>query len=112
MKMKNRMRFILFAFLFGICSGIITFASAGQPALLADLACTEVKAEAIDSENEFVNQMLKAAKENQERLSLDVATGEDSWTVAVYMCGSDLERNLGSGTRDLYEMLGANIPKM
>ncbi len=50
--MKIRMRFLLFVFLFGICSGIITFASAGRPALLADVGCIEVKAETIDSENE------------------------------------------------------------
>lgn len=56
-----------------------------------------------------VDKMLVQAKSNQPELSANVSTGTDSWTVAVYMCGSDLERDQGAGTRDLCEMLHASL---
>ena len=33
---------------------------------------------------------------------------KDTWTVFVYLCGSDLETNGGAATRDLAEMVGAS----
>lgn len=35
----------------------------------------------------------------------------DSFTLLLYMCGSDLESSYGMATMDIYEMLNANIPK-
>lgn len=36
---------------------------------------------------------------------------KSDWTIAVYMCGTDLESSHGAATADLIEMLEADIPK-
>ena len=33
----------------------------------------------------------------------------DTWSVFVYMCGSDLESNYGAATADIKEMIDAKI---
>ena len=35
---------------------------------------------------------------------------KESWTIMVYMCGSDLESRSGLASMDLIEMMNANIP--
>lgn len=54
--------------------------------------------------------MVTEAKAAAEKAGASVATGSDSWTVALYLCGSDLEMKDGFGTDDLMEMLDADIP--
>ncbi len=40
-----------------------------------------------------------------------IGNGQDTWTIMVYMCGTDLESRSGMASSDLGEMAAANIPE-
>lgn len=46
---------------------------------------------------------------SRERYTKLVGNGDDTVTVMVYLCGTDLESEYGMGTSDLSEMLSANL---
>lgn len=39
------------------------------------------------------------------------AQEEAAWAICIYMCGTDLESNYGAATKDLLEMLAADLPE-
>ena len=46
----------------------------------------------------------------REKYTKILGDGKDSWTIMVYMCGTDLESRSGMASSDLGEMASANIP--
>ena len=48
------------------------------------------------------------AEENQPKIKEVV---ESDWTIGLYLCGSNLESEGGSATRDLIEILEADVPE-
>ena len=78
----------------------------------ADLTDSVVSAKTQTSSSTVsVDDILQEANQIKKEQHLPIATSQDddenSWTLAIYMCGSDLERDKAAGTRDLCEMLGA-----
>ena len=56
------------------------------------------------SDNTYVEQ-----PQPVEEQTAQVNSGNGTYTVMIYMCGSDLEQNYGSASSDIKEMLNANI---
>ncbi|HBZ03677.1 MAG TPA: peptidase C11 [Lachnospiraceae bacterium] len=50
------------------------------------------------------------APEAREKRTKILGNGQDTWTIMVYMCGTDLESRSGMASNDLGEMASANIP--
>lgn len=78
----------------------------------ADLTDSVVSAKTQTSSSTVsVDDILQEANQIKKEQHLPIATSQDddenSWTLAIYMCGSDLERDKAAGTRDLCEMLCA-----
>ena len=47
---------------------------------------------------------------NRKRRDTETPMGEEgTWTVLVYLCGSDLETNSGAGSSDIYEMIDSSV---
>ncbi len=63
---------------------------------------------AANSKISAYNEVAAAAEKQQIDLSTDRM--QNAWTVAIYMCATDLESKYGCGTMDLCEMLDATIP--
>ena len=109
--MKKRIVVMLLSFFFSIGG----FTVAGQfdlSGMSADLTDSVVSAKTQTSSSTVsVADILQEANRIKKEQSLPIATSQDddenSWTLAIYMCGSDLERDKAAGTRDLCEMLGA-----
>ena len=49
------------------------------------------------------------AKSAREKYTSILGDGKDVYTIMVYMCGTDLESRCGMATKDMQEMLNANI---
>ena len=109
--MKKRIVVMLLSFFFSIGG----FTAAGQfdlSGMSADLTDSVVSAKTQTSSSTVsVDDILQEANRIKNEQHLPIATSQDddenSWTLAIYMCGSDLERDKAAGTRDLCEMLGA-----
>ena len=109
--MKKRIVVMLLSFFFSIGG----FTAAGQfdlSGMSADLTDLVVSAKTQTSSSTVsVDDILQEANRIKNEQHLPIATSQDddenSWTLAIYMCGSDLERDKAAGTRDLCEMLGA-----
>ena len=109
--MKKRIVVMLLSFFFSIGG----FTVAGQfdlSGMSADLTDSVVSAKTQTSSSTVsVDDILQEANRIKKEQHLPIATSQDddenSWTLAIYMCGSDLERDKAAGTRDLCEMLGA-----
>ena len=109
--MKKRIVVMLLSVFFSIGG----FTAAGQfdlSGMSADLTDSVVSAKTQTSSSTVsVDDILQEANRVKYDQRLPIATSQDddenSWTLAIYMCGSDLERDKAAGTRDLCEMLGA-----
>ena len=109
--MKKRIVVMLLSVFFSIGG----FTAAGQfdlSGMSADLTDSVVSAKTQTSSSTVsVDDILQEANRIKNEQHLPIATSQDddenSWTLAIYMCGSDLERDKAAGTRDLCEMLGA-----
>ncbi len=63
----------------------------------------------LDSENEAENIDYNVSNKARDKYTTIRGGGDDSFTIMVYMCGTDLESNYGMATADLNEMLHSDL---
>lgn len=71
-----------------------------QPAYTQDYTSQDTPANAIDN---------TVAEGSRDKYTKIIGDGQDTVTLMVYMCGTDLESKYGMATNDLNEMLGATL---
>jgi hypothetical protein len=103
-----------------LCAGPATAAAAAPPATAqpqqASAQADAYKSAGLGFLNAFVaDEAIDVQVEPYARdarlFAEDEDTVPDDWTIAVYMCGTDLESGGGAATLDLHEMLLADIPE-
>ena len=62
----------------------------------------------LDNTGKLNKEVSSQAREKRTKI---LGNGQDTWTIMVYMCGTDLESRSGMASSDLGEMASANIPE-
>jgi len=128
MNNKNNgcLRLIIIAIIFMILSTVISRCMASMSSMLEDAASYTTGnstsymgyglEELLDSMH---SNMYSTTSSNSAANAVDYTTyqsqwaqpgGDDSWTILIYLCGSDLESEAGMATQNLQEMVAADYP--
>ena len=62
----------------------------------------------LDNTGKLNKEVSSQAREKRTKI---LGNGQDTWTIMVYMCGTDLESRSGMASSDLGEMAAAKIPE-